>query len=143
VQVDYRLLDWPAPHGLNVTFTTNTPDFAFTYGMFVFDPGSGTGLSTHFPGPLNTFVPSVPDAGSLRITRVGSTITAYRLDGATWSPLQSTESTLLDQEITLDLFANAHNADVKVAYDNLRVASGTFRCPAWWSDANADWQPVR
>lgn len=145
VQVDYRLLTWPAPHGVNVNFDTNTPDFSFNAGMFVFDPGSGTGLSTGFPGPVNTFVPSVPPTGTLRLTRVGSTITAYRLTDAGWSALQSFAGTLDNEEISLDLFSNAApgtNGDVKVAYDNLQVSSGTFACPTWWSDSNADWQPV-
>lgn len=145
VQVDYRLLTWPAPHGVNVGFATNTPDFSFGAGMFVFDPGSGTGLSTGFPGPLNTFVPSVPPTGTLRLTRVGSTITAYRLTEGGWSALQSITGTLDDEEISLDLFSDAApgtNGDVEVAYDNLQVSSGTFTCPSWWSDSNADWQPV-
>jgi hypothetical protein len=145
VQVDYRLLQWPAPHGVNVGFATNTTDFVFNYGMFVFDPGTGTGLSTGFPGGVNTFVPSVPTAGTLRLTRVGSTITAYRLTDTGWAALQSIDGTLANQEISLDLFSNATpgtNGDVTVAYDNLRVSSGAFSCPSWWDDNAPDWQPL-
>jgi hypothetical protein len=34
------------------------------------------------------------------------------------------------------------HADVKVAYDNFDVSSGTFACPTWWNDSNADWQAL-
>ena len=147
VQVDYRLLQWPDPVGVNVGFATNTSDFAFNYGMFVFDPGGGTGLSTGFPGGpgSNTFIPSVPPIGTLRLKRDGSTITAYRLTDTGWSAIQSTDGTTANQEVSLDVFSNAApgtNGDVKIAYDNLRVSSGTFSCPTWWNDSNADWQPL-
>ncbi len=32
--------------------------------------------------------------------------------------------------------------DVKVAFDNFRVNSGTFACPFWWTDNAHDWQPL-
>ena len=145
VQADYRLLNWQSPHGVNVGFATNTADFSLNYGMFVFDPGNGTGLSTGFPGPLNTFVPAPETSGTLRLTCIGSTLTAYRLVSGGWVPLQSTTATLADQLINLDVFSNAApftNTDVKVAYDNVRVSSGTFSCPSWWSDNWADWAPL-
>jgi hypothetical protein len=61
-----------------------------------------------------------------------------------WAPLQSTPITTGDMLMNLNVFSNAapfSHPDVKVAYDNLRVTSGTFACPTWWSDSNADWQP--
>ena len=145
VQVDYRLLSWPSPSGVNLSLDTFPPDFSEVHGMFVFDPGGGTGISTHFPGPVNTFVSAPETSGSLRLRRVGSTLTAYRLTSDGWSPLQSTTETLADQLVNLNVFSNAaqfSHPDVRVAYDNFRVASGTFACPAWWSDSNADWQPA-
>jgi hypothetical protein len=47
--------------------------------------------------------------------------------------------------VNLNVFSNAASLthpDVKVAYDNFRVSSGTFGCPSWWSDSNADWQAL-
>jgi dipeptidyl aminopeptidase/acylaminoacyl peptidase len=145
VQVDYRLLNWPSPSGVNVDFATNSPDFSDFYGMFVFDPGGGTGISTGFPGPVNTFVRAPESSGTLRLQRTGSTLTASRLVGVGWTPLQSSAATLADQLVNLNVFSNAapfSHGDVKVAYDNLRVAGGSFACPSWWSDSNADWQPL-
>lgn len=143
VQVDYRLLSWPSPAGVNVGFATRTLDFSAFYGMFVFDPGSGTGISTGFPGPVNTFVPAPETSGTLRLRRVDSTLTASRLTGAGWSPLQSTSAGTADLAANLNVFSNAAHPDVKVAYNNFRVSSGTFACPTWWNDSNADWQSVR
>jgi hypothetical protein len=148
-QVDYQLLQWPAQSGVNVDFSTFTivnGSFAETYGMFVFDPGGGTGVSTNFPGPVNTFVPAPESSGMLRFVRVGTTLTAYRLTPGGWSALQSTSEAANEVGVTLDLFSNApqfSHPEVKVAYDNFRVNGGTFLCPSWWTDNAPNWQPLQ
>jgi Tol biopolymer transport system component len=148
VQVDYRLLQWAGPAFVNMSFDTfSSANGSYeTYGMFVFDPGFGTGISTHFPGPVNTFVNAPEAAGTLRFARIGDTITAYRLVAGSWSPIQSTLDTQTDVGVNLNLFSNAaafSHPDVKVAYDNFRVSSGAFSCPTWWDDNAPDWQAVR
>jgi hypothetical protein len=112
--------------------------------MFVFDPGGGTGVSTNFPGPVNTFVPAPEAAGTLRFVRVGRTLTAYRLTDAGWSALQSATEPENEVDVNVNLFSNAtqfSHADVKVAYDNFRISNGTFSCPSWWTDNAPNWQP--
>ena len=147
-QVDYQLLQWPPESGVNVDFDTLTfvgGSFADVYGMFVFDPGGGTGVSTHFPGSLNTFVRAPESSGSLRFVRVGTTLTAYRLTPGGWSALQSTSEAVNEVGINLDVFSNApqfSHPDVKVAYDNFRINSGTFSCPSSWRDNAPNWQPL-
>jgi hypothetical protein len=92
IQVDYQLLQWPPQSGVNVDFDTFdivNGSFGDVHGMFVFDPGGGTGISTHFPG-TNTFVPAPESSGTLRFVRVGTTLTAYRLTPTGWSAIQST-----------------------------------------------------
>jgi dipeptidyl aminopeptidase/acylaminoacyl peptidase len=148
IQTDYQLLQWPSPSGVNVDFTTFTlvnGSFDQTFGLFVFDPGGGTGVSTNFPGPINTFVPAPESSGTLRFVRVGTTLTAYRLTPAGWSALQSTSEAANEVGVNLDVFSNApqfSHPDVKVAYDNFRVNSGTFSCPSWWTDIAPNWQPL-
>jgi hypothetical protein len=148
IQVDYRLLQWPPQSGVNVDFNTFTiinGGFGQGYGMFVFDPGGGTGVSTNFPGPLNTFVPAPESSGTLRFVRVGTTITAYRLTSEGWIALQSASEPANEFGLSLDLFSNApqfSHPDVKVAYDNFRVNGGTFSCPSGWTDIAANWQPL-
>jgi hypothetical protein len=148
IQVDYRLLQWAGPAFVNLSFDTfSTANGSYeTYGMFVFDPGFGTGISTHFPSPTNTFVNAPAATGTLRFARIGDTITAYRLVGGSWSLLQSTTDTQTDVGVNLNVFSNAaafSHPDVKVAYDNFRVSGGTFTCPTWWDDNAPDWQAVR
>ena len=150
IQVDYQLLQWPAQSGVNVDFDTAT----FTngnfdgggFGMFVFDPGGGTGVSTNFPGGNNTFVPAPESSGTLRFVHVGSMLTAYRLTPSGWSAIQSVSDPANDAVVSLDLFSNAaqfSHPDVKVAYDNFRVDSGNFSCPSWWTDIAPNWQPLQ
>jgi TolB protein len=147
IQVDYRLRQWPPASGVNVDFDTFdivNGMYGDVHGMFVFDPGFGTGISTHFPGPVNTFVNAPDLSGTLRFVKVGGTLTAYRLVAGAWSPLQSTSDPANEVDPNLNVFSNAppgSHPDVKVAYDNFRVNSGTFSCPAWWSDLWADWAP--
>jgi dipeptidyl aminopeptidase/acylaminoacyl peptidase len=148
IQVDYQLLQWPPQSGVNVDFDTFdivNGTYGDVHGMFVFDPGGGTGISTHFPGPLNTFVSAPELSGTLRFDRVGSTLTAYRLTPAGWSALQSTSDLADEVAVNLNVFSSAppqfSHPDVKVAYDNFRVNSGTFSCPSWWNDHAPNWQP--
>jgi hypothetical protein len=146
VQVDYRLLSWAEPSDVNLDFDTAAPDFSDVHGMFVFDPGFGTGISTHFSGPSNAFVFDSDTSGTLRLRRVGSTVTAYSLGSAGWVPILTAPDSTADQAVNLNVFSNApqfSHPDIKVAYDNFRLASGTFGCPSWWSDSNADWQLMR
>jgi Tol biopolymer transport system component len=149
IQVNYQLLQWPPQSGVNVDFNT-TPfingSYGEGYGMFVFDPGGGTGVSTNFPGPVDTFVPAPESSGTLRWVRVGTSITAYRLTPEGWSALQSASEPANEFGVSLDLFSNApqfSHPDVKVAYDNFRVNGGTFSCPSWWRDNAPNWQPQR
>jgi dipeptidyl aminopeptidase/acylaminoacyl peptidase len=148
IEVGYQLLEWPAPQLVNVSLDTYdlvNGNFGDVHGMFVFDPGNGTGVSTHFPGPLNTFVPAPEPAGTLRFVRVGSTLTAYRLVAGGWSELQSTTDSASTVGVNLNVFSNApqfSHANVKVAYDNFRVSGGTVSCPSWWDDSAPDWQAV-
>jgi len=149
IQADYFLLEWPPVSDVNLdfdTYDTLNGSYGDVHGMFVFNPGFGTGISTHFPGPVNTFVSAPELTGSLRIARVGSTLTAYRLVDGVWTALQSTTDTSTEVGVNLNVFSNVpplSHPDVSVAYDNFRVNSGTFSCPTWWSDNFADWAPQR
>jgi hypothetical protein len=96
-------------------------------------------------GPINTFVRAPEASGTLRLVRTGSTLTAYRLVGASWEALQSTPDSANEVAFNLNVFTNApqySNGDVTVAYDNFRISDGTFSCPSWWDDNAPDWQPV-
>jgi Tol biopolymer transport system component len=146
VQVDYRLLAWPSPSRVNLSLDTFPTDFSEVHGMFVHDDGFGTGISTHFPGPDNTFVFDSSPSGTLRLQRVGTTLTAYRMTSTGWSALQSIQESTSDQDVNLNVFSNAptgSHPDVKVAYDNFLLNAGGLTCPSWWNDIQPDWQPTK
>ena len=145
IQVDYDLLTQPFPDSVNPLFNEGN----FINGQFISSNGiflSKFGISGNFDGvPFGGFVPNVPPRGSMRLTRQGSTLTAsYDVDG-TWQTLETRDDLVADEsDVALSLFSNAIQqvSDVNVAFDNFRVNSGTFACPTWWSDNNADWQPI-
>jgi hypothetical protein len=143
VQVDYRLLTPLPPNSANLGFAVFDPNFAEVHSAFVFNPGAGTAVSTQFPVPSFTWAPET--ASALRIIRAGTTWSAYRLTENGWVLLvTASEADTTDQSPNLNVFSNAapfSHPDMKLAYDNFRVNSGTFSCPSWWSDNYADWAP--
>jgi hypothetical protein len=145
MQVDYSLLDWPSPDSVNADFTEGNfvgGNWQSSNGIFV----SRWGTSTNFPPLQNVFVAGPPANGALRLTRQGSTLTAWYLDGAMWMPLQSRTIVADEVDATLDLFSNASpfaHASVRIAFDNFRITSGTMSCPTWWDDNAPDWQAIR
>jgi hypothetical protein len=150
VQTDYRLLEWPPAAGVNVDFNAvgfdTNGNYTGSAGMFVFDPGSGTGISSNFQGGANAFIPFAALSGTVRLTRVGDALTASYLNGGVWTTLLTGSFTAPLASADMDVFSNAppfSHPEVKVAYDNFRVNSGTFSCPTWWSDNFAGWAPVR
>lgn len=142
MQVDYDLQTQPFPDWVNPTFNTG----AFVNGQYTESNGiflSKWGISGLFTGtPFTGFVPNVPPQGSMRLTRQGSTLTAYYSTGGPWQTLQTRNDFAADEvDAALSLFSNnLPGTDVRVAYDNFRVNSGTFACPTWWSDEAPDWQ---
>lgn len=160
MQVDYRLLSGLLPPLVDVNldaaeFTGDT--YSGQHGMFVHDAGFGLhGISTHFPDPgvfkppYNDFVDDASLAGSLRLVRTtsagGTTVTASRLHGTPWSftSLPYTMPLPTSQAANLNVFTNStpFNTEVRVAYDNFRINSGSITCPNWWDDSSPDWQAV-
>src|SRR5262249_55224688 len=148
IQVDYQLLQWPPQSGVNVDFDAFdivNGSYGDVYGMFVFDPGSGTGISTHFPGPINTFVPAPDPSGTLRFVRVGPTLTAYRMTPAGWSPIQSVSDPAHENDVILTVLANAaqcSHPDGQIADGSFGVDRAPVACPSRWGDGAHDWQPA-
>jgi hypothetical protein len=140
VQADYNLLVWPGANGVQVTLEAFEPGSQVLRESQVWGEQYGTWIP-----PTFSSVPTSDLSGSLRLTRVGTTITGYYRSGLTWAPVASGTTTLDDA--TLGLKASsfmdrfAHQA-VNIAWDNFRISSGTINCPTWWDDSAPDWQPV-
>lgn len=158
MQVDYGLLSGPLPVSVDVNldaaeFTGDT--YSGQHGMFVHNPGFGLqGISTHFPDPgvfkppYNDFVPDTSLSGSIRLVRTNAggvtTVTASRLSGTPWSFTSLPYAAPTSQAANLNVFTNLSPFadEVRVAYDNFRINSGTITCPSWWDDSAPDWQPA-
>ena len=97
-------------------------------------------ITTHFPHPgvygppYNDFVPDSSRSGTLRLVRTTrggtTTITASRLTGAPWSFTSLPYAAPTSQAASLNVFTNVtpFSREVRVAYDNFRVSSGSMTC---------------
>lgn len=140
VQADYSLLAWPDANGVQVAIEAFGPGSQVLRESQVWGEQYGTWISPTFSSAFTTDL-----SGSLRLTRVGTTITGYHRSGLSWVPIASGTTTLDDASIGLKAssFMNrfAH-AEVRVAWDNYTISSGELTCPSWWVDLNPNWQAV-
>jgi dipeptidyl aminopeptidase/acylaminoacyl peptidase len=148
MQVDYQLLAWPTDNGVLQSLQAGNfvnDQWVGANGLFVFNPGDNTGISTNFPEPRNAFVPNQPLTGRLRLARNGSAITAYYLSDGTWVQMLTGAYTADTSDAVLYVFTTAapgSHPDVKVAFDNFSIDGGQITCPMWWDDSAPDWQPI-
>jgi dipeptidyl aminopeptidase/acylaminoacyl peptidase len=148
MQVDYQLLAWPSDNRVLQNLQAGNfvnGQWVDANGIFVFNPGDNTGISTNFPEPADAFVPNQPLTGSLRLTRNGSAITAYYLNNGMWTPMLTGSYTADTSDAVLYIFTNAapwSHPDVKVAFDNFLIDGGQITCPTWWDDSAPDWQTL-
>ena len=109
-----------------------------SYALLAVTPGNGV----HFEHGYNTDVGgesySFPN-GWLKLTRTGSTITAFSsADGSTWTQVGATTISLTDP-VTIGLFTTSHNAGAlgTATFDNVSVtAAGSSPVPSPWADAD-------
>jgi Tol biopolymer transport system component len=138
MQVEFELLEWPAGGGglyaslsaffasASVSRSTNQWGDAFTAQS----GGSARG------------VPTTSTRGLLRLVRFGSTVHAYARENGDWIPVLSASAVPGDPVIGVGLSAPGaqfQHVAARVAFDNFRLTSGVFACPAWWRDAGPDW----
>jgi hypothetical protein len=71
-------------------------------------------------------------------------VTASRLHGAPWSFTSLPYTVPTSQAANLNVFTNLtpFTVEVRVAYDNFRINSGSITCPTWWDDSSPDWQAI-
>jgi WD40-like Beta Propeller Repeat len=136
LQVDYQLLQWPSPGvfaGLHAFFASAGVSRISSIGGDDYTAWSGSAFVSR---------PTADRAGSMRLVRADGVLSAfYRGGDGAWQPLLAAPadptSSMYGAGLTAqgDWFAHLPAA---VAYDNLRLNSGTLSCPDWWSDLAAD-----
>jgi hypothetical protein len=138
MQVDYRLLSGLLPtDGIHVGFDAaefTGETYSGQHGMFISKDRGPQGISTHF-GEVNDFVQDTSLWGTLRLVRRTTggvtTMTASRLNGPSWSFTSPPYTAPTSQAANLNVFTSLTplTAEVRVAYDNFRINSGTITCP--------------
>jgi hypothetical protein len=144
VQVDYELLEWPAANGVQAaldSFDTNSQSFQAIRESQAYGEQYSSWIT-----PAAISQPTSDLAGTLRLQREGSTAVVSFLSGASWVAIASGPTSTLSASISvgagtgMNFFAHQ---EVKVAWDNFRINSGTISCPStWWEDDSPDWQAV-
>ena len=142
VQADYRLLEWPTASGVQAALASFAgPDnigFMAIRESQVWGEQYGSWIPQDFVS-----APTVDLSGTLRLQREGDTAVTSYWNGAGWVPIASGPTATDSATITLGAssFMNRFShREVKVAWDNFRINSGTISCGTpWWEDDSPDW----
>ncbi len=110
-----------------------------SYALLAVTPGNGINFQYGFNASVSGGSYSFPN-GWLKLTRSGSTITAFSSsDGTNWTPVGATTMSMTDP-VTIGLFNCAHNATAlnTATFDNVSVTAGAALTPppAPWTDAD-------
>jgi TolB protein len=135
ISMDYELLEWPLQNGFQVLLGS------FFSDDFIWRESRPWGESYFaFADDRFNAVPTMDDAGSLRIVRSDGTVTASYLENGIWvSLLTGTSSGHAVVGFQLADYNFFTGKAVSAAFDNFRVDSGSFTCPSRWRDTNPDW----
>jgi WD40-like Beta Propeller Repeat len=139
-QYDFELIEWPSSNGVHLLLGD-----AGETGSIARRSDDGFEDYFAFFNPVLAFAATDDLRGTMRLVRVGTTLTAYYRTSYGWTPLLSGPSGSTPARVNAHLFSNDElfgDRRVRVAMDNFRVRADTFDCPSWWRDAGPDWQPV-
>jgi len=128
VQVDYALINWPPMNLYGLSFG------AFELGGSIFR-NSSTQSSLEFytvvAGGNAAQVPTTDTSGTLRLVRIGSTLSGLFLSGSTWTQVGSGNVNTGTTRFSLGVGpAASAPGDIQVALDNFRANLGTVVCPS-------------
>jgi dipeptidyl aminopeptidase/acylaminoacyl peptidase len=136
LQVDYELLQWPSPGvfaGLHAFFAFAGVSRISSIGGDDYSAWSGSAFASR---------PTADRAGSMRLVRGGGVLSAfYRGGDGLWQPLLAAPADPTASVYGAGLTAQGAwftHTPAAVAFDDLRLNSGSLSCPEWWSDFAAD-----
>jgi hypothetical protein len=125
LQVDFRLLSWPAHNGVTASFGVNYDRQLFRQS---FDQEQ---IGGSFP-PGWTGIEYPGRSGSFRLVRLGDTISGYFRREGRWERIFLAPVTQGDAFAHLSIWTDTKQftrQDIVVAFDNFRVNRGRMRCP--------------
>lgn len=142
VQADYRLLEWPATNGVQAALSAFAGPDNVGFMAIRESQAWGEQYSSWIPQNFSS-VPTGDPAGTLRLQRQGDTAITSFWSGSAWIPIASGPTITDPATITLGAGSGLDrfvHQEVKVAWDNFRINSGTISCGTpWWEDDSPDW----
>ena len=142
VQVDYRLLEWPAANGVQAALSSFAGPSNIGFMAIRESQAWGEQYSSWIPENFSS-VSSADATGTLRLQREGDTAVTSFWNGTAWTPIASGPTSTDPATISLGAssFMNRFvHQEVKVAWDNFRINSGAISCgDPWWEDDSPDW----
>lgn len=127
VEVDYRLLSWPSDNGAIVSLAMrewHTQRLSGAGGPFPREESYGV---SHY-GSVR-MIPTSDTEGTLRVARVGASVSSYYRDGSDWVLIQeSSDFTAAADVLRVSMWGvegSWANQDARVALDNFRIVRGT------------------
>jgi hypothetical protein len=145
MQVDYRLLTWPAFGGYFASLAAIFGDVSVARQSGPWNPPYNqqySGWSQTPAGFQSNAVNTLDTSGSLRIQRIGAKVYSYvRGTGEPWQLIFQADGSTGEGVPQFGLSAQADqfgHQDGSVAYDNFRLNSGAVTCPSWWQDFAPD-----
>ena len=139
VQVDFSLLNWPPGNRQAVTF--GAADLGGgVFGIFsVGRHNIGESYFMQFPNETGAGVPTSDLSGTLRLVRLGSTLSGYYHDGTDFvfldsatAPTNATRFVLNGGNFLPDV------GSASIAFDNFRVRQGAVNCPPAPPESDGD-----
>lgn len=127
VRIDYALLEWPANNGVYLQLGAAPP-----IQDAIFRTSPQDAYQAVVGGAIGRTLPSTDTTGTLRLTRVASTITAYVLESGTWVQLASGASTTADVAFQINVNAEEgrfQHKTIRVAFDNFSLRADKLICP--------------
>jgi hypothetical protein len=133
VQVDYRLLEWPATNGARIGLGTAFGAVVERTSFSSHDAGpAGEAYLTDFDGSFRGITSTTDMFGTLRLMRVGGTFTGYYADqSGGWITIHSGPGPT--DALVVGPLAWSHNYSfsdqlVEVAFENFQVNAGEVPC---------------
>ncbi|HEY9073031.1 MAG TPA: hypothetical protein VIN67_02765 [Desulfobaccales bacterium] len=134
IQVDFNLLNWPTPNGVQAGIITPQYEVDRVYYDW---QGNQDAYFVYFfaetvPGQPNWghVVPTSDNSGKLRLNRIGNTVSGYYWQNNAWQPIASNTDPQNGGPISFYIGGYAGNRsigqDTKIAFDNLKVTNGVF-----------------
>ena len=135
IQVDYRLLSWPAHNGIRVGLKAGgvqsgaALDAVLRMNDAVLrlrDSDPEESYVTHFGDGVRGNLPTSDSAGTLRLVRRGDRIAGYYLSHNAWMQIREGPAGREDGPVLLGVWGHKHTGGAHVAFDNFTVNYATI-----------------